>query len=133
MPSMSRILNDAILLGGGLFLYSMIVFGAPQHFFHKATALGALILVLTGFWIHRRFWRTASVAAAVAGAALLILLLGITLMALTSSEPVTVGKAFSVAFATCLTVYVPFFWLPFVFGVALAGFHSRRFKTPPSP
>ena len=69
--------------------------------------------------------------AAVVGVSSILFFLGCLILALASSTPMPLTKAFSSAGEFCLILYFPFFWLPFALGALLGGIVSR-FARPPA-
>ncbi|MEK7951284.1 hypothetical protein [Luteolibacter soli] len=120
MSRFSRILNDAIFLCAGLVAYSMLAFGAFQHFFYAAAVVWMLILAILGYQIHRKRWKTFATTAAVIGLGSVLFFLGCIMLALTSSTPMPLTRAFSSGGELFLTIYIPFFWLPFALGAVTA-------------
>ena len=92
-----------------MYFFGMVSLGLFQHFLHSATLVWVLVLVASGILLRRQFWTGPGEAWAILCVALALWLVFF------------IGEIEFFA-----THYLPFYWLPFAFGLLIGGIRIKR-------
>ena len=116
----------ALIHGVGLafcmLLASAVWLGVLQFFPITAAMFFSIpLMILAGFVARRKLWPRPAMAGGVVIVGLLCFMSAVGLVGMFGNQPVNVGNIFHGVYELMLGFYGPFYWLPFIIGIAAGG------------